>query len=215
MTGRLGGRGVLVTGGGSGIGRVLAATYAREGARVVVAGRRAEPLEETAAEVRRAGGTCHAVQADVRGEEDCARLVRETLDRLGRLDVLVNNAGAPGTDMPVAEMTLANWHDTLATNLTGPMLLTREALRQAMIPAGGGNVQFCSSAAGMNVRPKKAHYAVAKLGLVAGTTYGSGEDFAFTNRFLLEPPTSGLRAVTRIELSGNSDLTSYYAGRAA
>jgi NAD(P)-dependent dehydrogenase (short-subunit alcohol dehydrogenase family) len=169
MPGRLDGRAVLITGGGTGIGRVLATTYAAEGARVVVAGRRDAPLEETAAVVRRAGGTCHAVTADVRREADCARLVGESLARLGRLDVLVNNAGVPGTDMAVADMTLENWTDTLATNLTGPMLLTREALRQAMMPAGAGNVQFCSSAAGLNVRPQKAHYAVAKLGLIALT----------------------------------------------
>ena len=166
---RLTGRGVLVTGGGTGIGRVLAVIYAREGARIAIAGRRSAPLEETAALIRTAGGTCDVFPADVRREEDCVRLVRDALGRLGRLDVLVNNAGTPGTDLTVAEMTLENWNDTVATNLTGPMLLTREALRQAMIPAGAGNVQFCSSAAGMNVRPKKAHYAVAKLGLVALT----------------------------------------------
>jgi len=147
--------------------RILA--RAREGARVVIAGRRAQPLEETAALVRSGGGACDVVTADVRHEDDCIHLVREARARLGRLDVLVNNAGTPGTDMRVADMTLENWDDTLATNLTGPMLLTREALRQAMIPAGTGNVQFCSSAAGMNVRPQKAHYAVAKLGLVALT----------------------------------------------
>lgn len=167
--GSLDGRCVLITGGGTGIGRMLARTYAAAGAHVVVAGRRLDPLEETAGIVRRADGTCHVVIADVRHEVDCARLVRETLCQRGRLDVLVNNAGVPGTDMSVADMTLENWNDTLATNLTGPMLLTREALRQAMIPAGAGNVQFCSSAAGMNVRPQKAHYAVAKLGLTALT----------------------------------------------
>jgi 3-hydroxybutyrate dehydrogenase len=169
MGSRLAGRGVLITGGGTGIGRVLATTYAAAGAHVVVAGRRAEPLAETAALVGRAGGTCHVVIADVRRESDCRHLVREASSRLGRLDVLVNNAGVPGTDMGVADMTLENWNDTLATNLTGPMLLTREALRQVMIPAGSGSVQFCSSAAGMNVRPQKAHYAAAKLGLVALT----------------------------------------------
>ena len=163
------GRAVLITGGGTGIGRALATTYAAAGARVVVAGRRLDPLAQTVEIVQQAGGTCHALTADVRREADCARLVDEALSRLGRLDVLVNNAGVPGTDMGVAEMTLENWNDTLATNLTGPMLLTREALRQAMIPAGAGNVQFCSSAAGMNVRPRKAHYAAAKLGLTALT----------------------------------------------
>jgi len=169
MAGRLASRGVLVTGGGTGIGRTLAVAHAREGAHVVVAGRRIGPLEETAALVRAGGGICHAVSADVREEADCVHLVRQTLVHLGRLDVLVNNAGVPGTDMPVADMTRRNWDDTIVTNLTGPMQLTREALRQAMIPAGTGNVQFCSSAAGMNVRPAKAHYAVAKLGLVALT----------------------------------------------
>ena len=63
-------------------------------------------------------------------------------------------------------MTRENWDRTIAINVTGPMLLTREALRQAMIPAGGGNVQFCSSAAAQRVRAGKAHYAVAKMGLL-------------------------------------------------
>jgi NAD(P)-dependent dehydrogenase (short-subunit alcohol dehydrogenase family) len=163
---RLDGRGVLITGGGTGIGRVLASQYAREGARVVVAGRRHDPLDETVAAVRAAGGTADALVADVRREDDCVRLVADALARLGRLDVLVNNAGVPGTDMPVSEMTLANWNDTIATNLTGPMLLAREALVRAMLPARRGNVQFLSSAAAMNIRPRKAHYAVAKMGLV-------------------------------------------------
>jgi NAD(P)-dependent dehydrogenase (short-subunit alcohol dehydrogenase family) len=166
VAGRLDGRGVLITGGGTGIGRVLAAHYGREGARVVVAGRRRELLDETVAAVRSAGGIADALVADVRREDDCARLVTDALARLGRLDVLVNTAGVPGTDMPVSEMTLENWNDTIATNLTGPMLLVREALTRAMLSARRGNVQFLSSAAAMNVRPKKAHYAVAKMGLV-------------------------------------------------
>ena len=153
---------VVVTGAGTGIGRVLALAYARAGARVVVAGRRRTLLDETAALV----GEALVVPADVTSEADCARLVDETLAARGRLDVLVNNAGAPGTDMAVAEMTLENWNATLAVNLTGPMLLAREALRRAMLPAARGNVQFVSSMAAVNVRPRKAHYAAAKMGLV-------------------------------------------------
>jgi 3-hydroxybutyrate dehydrogenase len=68
--------------------------------------------------------------------------------------------------MPVAEMTLDNWNHTIAVNVTGPMLLSREALTHAMIPARSGNIQFFSSAAAKRVRPRKAHYAVAKMGLI-------------------------------------------------
>jgi glucose 1-dehydrogenase len=160
------GKVALITGAGTGIGRVLATAYAREGARVAIAARRPEPLEETAEAVRAAGSECLVVRADVTREDDCAALVGRILERFGALDVLVNNAGAPGTDMPVAEMTLDNWNETIATNLTGPMLLTREALRHAMIPARRGNVQFVSSLAAKRVRARKAHYAVAKMGLI-------------------------------------------------
>jgi glucose 1-dehydrogenase len=163
---RLAGQVVVVTGAGTGIGRSLALGYAREGAHLSIGARRPEPLAETAAAVRALGRECLVTPTDVTREADCARLVAETVARFGRLDVLVNNAGAPGTDMPVAQMTRANWDETIATNLTGPMLLAREALRQAMLPAGRGNVQFVSSAAADNVRPNKAHYAAAKMGLV-------------------------------------------------
>lgn len=160
------GRVALITGAGTGIGRVLALAYARSGARLVIGARRRDLLEATADEVRASGGECAAVRADVTREADCALLVATALRQFGRLDVLINNAGAPGTDMAVAEMTLDNWERTIAINLTGPMLLAREALRQAMIPARSGNIQFLSSQAAKRVRPRKAHYAVAKMGLV-------------------------------------------------
>jgi 3-hydroxybutyrate dehydrogenase len=164
--GRFAGRVVLVTGAGTGIGRVLALAYAREGARLTLAARRTELLDATADLVQSAGGECMTARVDVTCEADCAAVVRRTLERFGRLDVLLNNAGAPGSDMPVSDMSLDNWNATIAANLTGPMLLTREALRQAMIPARRGNVQFFSSAAAKRVRPRKAHYAVAKMGLM-------------------------------------------------
>ena len=165
-TRRLDGRAALITGAGTGIGRALALVYAREGARLVIGARRREPLDETAALVCEAGGECTVVPADVSSEADCRMLVARTVEKLGGLDVLVNNAGAPGTDQPVAEMDLENWNRTIAINVTGPMLLAREALRTAMLPARRGSIQFFSSAAAKRVRPGKAHYAVAKMGLI-------------------------------------------------
>jgi glucose 1-dehydrogenase len=163
---RLEGRTALITGAGTGIGRELALGYAREGARVALGARRLELLEETRALVEAEGGECLTRRADVSRERDCVDLVAAALDRFGRLDVLVNNAGAPGTDQRVAEMTLDNWNETFAINVTGPMLLSREALRQAMVAQRSGNIQFFSSAAAKRIRPRKGHYAVAKMGLI-------------------------------------------------
>lgn len=165
-SGQFDGQVALITGAGTGIGRVLALAYARAGAQLAIGARRIELIEETAHAVRAAGTDCVAARADVTYERDCIDLVTRTLDHFGRIDVLINNAGVPGTDMNVAEMTLDNWNTTLAANLTGPMLLSREVLHRAMVPARRGNIQFLASTAAKRVRPRKAHYAVAKMGLI-------------------------------------------------
>jgi 3-hydroxybutyrate dehydrogenase len=157
---------VIVTGAGTGIGRATALAYAREGARLVMGARRVELLEETGKQIGAAGAQWLALPCDVTRESDCVALVTRALERFGRLDVLVNNAAIPGTDMHVVDMTLENWNRTIATDVTGPMLLAREALRQAMMGARSGNIQFFSSAAAKKVIPRKAHYAVAKMGLI-------------------------------------------------
>jgi NAD(P)-dependent dehydrogenase (short-subunit alcohol dehydrogenase family) len=194
----------VITGAGRGIGRVLARRYAGAGACVVLAGRQLAPLDETAALVRDAGGSAHSVRCDLRDEDDCRRLVTAALDTFGRVDVLLNNAAVPGTDQPVMAMDLANWNDTIATDLTGPMLLSREVLARAMIPAGAGNIQFFSSAAAKDVLPGKAHYAVAKLGLVP-----------LAQTLAIEVGELGIRANTLVIGTVAGDLVDAWADRVA
>jgi glucose 1-dehydrogenase len=145
-----------------------------------------------------------AAHLDVTDATSWRKLLDRGLERFGRLDVLVNDAGAPGTDMPVAEMTLDNWDATLAVNLTGPMLLAREALRQAMLPARRGNVQFVSSQAAKRVRPRKAHYAVAKLGLLP-----------LAQTLALEVGAAGVRVNTLVVGLVRGDLVDRWVERTA
>ncbi len=120
------GRVALITGAGSGVGAAAARAFAREGARVALAGRRREPLAAMAADIEQAGGRALAVGADITQQEDVARLVAACRDQLGGLDVLVNNAGL-FQPAPAAACTLESWQEHLAVNSTGPFLLCREA----------------------------------------------------------------------------------------
>jgi NAD(P)-dependent dehydrogenase (short-subunit alcohol dehydrogenase family) len=198
------GRVALITGASGGIGRVMARRYAACGAKVALVARRADELNVTAAVIAEEGGEALVLVADIRDEDHCCDVVAATMSRWGRLDVLVNNAAVPGVDQSVAEATTANWHDVLATNLVAPMVLSREALRQAMLPAKEGNIQFLSSAAARNVQPLKAHYAAAKLGLTA-----LGQTLA------LEVGSAGIRVNTLVVGSVAGELFDTYVGRRA
>jgi NAD(P)-dependent dehydrogenase (short-subunit alcohol dehydrogenase family) len=155
---------VLITGASQGAGKVLAREYARAGATVVIAARRMDLLAETAAEVRQEGVECLPVRTDITVEQDCIELVTRAVETFGRLDVLVNNAAIPGKDLFIAEQTLENWNQTIATNLTAPMLLSREALKQAMIRQRSGAIQIMSSQAARRGLPRKSHYTASKIG---------------------------------------------------
>jgi citronellol/citronellal dehydrogenase len=135
--GLLDGQVIVVTGGGSGLGRATAVELAACGASVVVAGRRADPLEQTAGLCE--GGRCEAVVADIREEGDVAALVDGVLERHGKIDALVNNAGGQFMS-PAEDITPKGFNAVVRLNLEGTWLMTHAVATKALMPAGGGKV---------------------------------------------------------------------------
>jgi citronellol/citronellal dehydrogenase len=131
----------LVTGGGTGIGRATALELARTGARVVVCGRRVEPLDAVRGEIEEAGGECLAVAADVREPEQVARLVEAALDRFGAIDVLVNNAGGQFV-APAEEISGKGWRAVHRLAVDAAWELTRLVAERSLIPNRRGVVVF-------------------------------------------------------------------------
>lgn len=172
---KLGGKVALVTGGGSGIGEAIAMAFAREGARVAVAGRRPEPIRAVTGAIARAGGEALAVAGDVRRVPDAEALVRATVDRFGRVDVLVNNAGIFRRS-DVTTTTEAEWDDILDTNLKGAFFCARFAAAE-MLKRGKGKIINVSSQAGSVGWPRGAVYCASKAGL-EGLTRALAVDLA-------------------------------------
>ncbi|MEU6594520.1 glucose 1-dehydrogenase [Streptomyces sp. NPDC046881] len=164
MMHRFTGRTALVTGAGSGIGRGVALALAREGARVVVAGRRRDPLNETLALIEDAGGKGLAVTADVSRAADLHALVTAAVDRFGSLDVAVNNAGVlAGRGQAVGDLAEADWRRMLDINVTGVFLaLQAEIARMRTQPDGGAIVNVASRLGVHSRLPGTAGYAAGK-----------------------------------------------------
>lgn len=153
---------VVLTGAGDGIGREMAELFSAEGAKLVLAGRRPEPLGETAKLLK---GDYLIVPTDVTDETQCIDLIAKAVEKFGHVDILLNNAAQPGKDHYLWEQTLENWNNTIAVDVTGPMLLTREALKQSMLERKSGVIVNFSSYAAWNGAQRKSHYSVAKSGL--------------------------------------------------
>jgi NAD(P)-dependent dehydrogenase (short-subunit alcohol dehydrogenase family) len=156
----LDGRVAVVTGAGTGIGRGVALVLAEHGAHIVLAGRRVEPLEETAREIERLSRRALVVPSDVTEVAQCERLVRTTLAEFGRLDVLVNNAGGSSTK-PIASWRPEEWHQIIDLNLGSVWFLSRIAA-QPMIERGKGAIVNISSGASLFAFPMGAPYGAAK-----------------------------------------------------
>jgi NAD(P)-dependent dehydrogenase (short-subunit alcohol dehydrogenase family) len=152
---------VLITGALTGIGRATAVAFAREGARIVVSGRRDDAGQALAAELRGIGAEAHFVRADVRREDEVSNLVDRTIARFGRLDVAVNNAGTEGQPGPVTEQTTETYAATFDTNVLGTLLSLKHELR-VMLPQGHGSIINLSSVVGRIGAPGASVYVASK-----------------------------------------------------
>ncbi|MFI1166979.1 SDR family NAD(P)-dependent oxidoreductase [Streptomyces sp. NPDC020801] len=159
---------VLVTGGGTGIGRSIALAFAREGARVVVAGRRMQELKQTVVLAQEEGGRADARPVDVTDEEQVAGLVGTVLDRYGALHVACNNAGVPGSGRRLHEFGAEDWRRITDTNLQGVWLSMRHQI-PVMLEQGCGAVVNVASVAGVVGYLNAAPYTAAKHGVVGLT----------------------------------------------
>ena len=152
---------VLITGALTGIGRATALAFAREGATVVVSGRRDDAGEALAKELRALGAEAAYVRADVRNDDDVRKLVDTTLSRFGRLDVAVNNAGTEGAPGPVTDQTKESYAATFDTNVLGTILSMKHELR-VMQAQGHGNIVNLSSVVGQIGVPGASVYTASK-----------------------------------------------------
>jgi NAD(P)-dependent dehydrogenase (short-subunit alcohol dehydrogenase family) len=172
---------VLITGALTGIGRATALAFAREGNRVVVSGRREEAGQALAAELRALGAEAEFLRADVRFEAEVRSVVEQTVERFGRIDVAVNNAGTEGQLAPIVEQTASNYEDTFSVNVLGTLLSLKHEMR-VMLAQGAGSIINLSSIAG-------------QVGIAGGSVYAASKHAVegLTKSAALEGAAAGVR----------------------
>ncbi|NLF30995.1 MAG: SDR family oxidoreductase [Planctomycetes bacterium] len=168
MSGLVEGKAVLVTGGSLGIGEAAARIFAREGARVALAGRGRERGEAVAASIAADGGEAIYIQADVSHPEQVEAMVARVVSEFGRLDCAFNNAGAGVPSGPLAEIDAAAWDAAIAGYLTSAFLCMKYELRH-MAARGGGVILNNASVDGLRGFPQDPAYSAAKHGVIGLT----------------------------------------------
>ena len=159
----------IVTGGTSGIGREAAVLFARQGAKVVVAGRRVTEGDETISLIRAAGGEGLFVKTDVSRSADVQALVQKTVEKFGRLDIAFNNAGIEGNWVPIVDQSEEDWDRVIAINLKGVWLCLKYELQQILKQGNGGTIVNMSSIAGLMGAPAASPYCATKHGVIGLT----------------------------------------------
>ncbi len=161
------GRVALVTGASQGIGRACAVELARGGATVALAARSVEKLAAVAEEIRAAGGTAETFSLDIGEEASIKSCAKAVLERFGRVEILINNAGITRDGLAM-RMKRADWDEVLSTNLTGSFLMTQAVLPQ-MLKLRWGRILNVTSVVGEMGQAGQANYAASKAGLIGMT----------------------------------------------
>jgi NAD(P)-dependent dehydrogenase (short-subunit alcohol dehydrogenase family) len=215
----------IVTGGGKGIGKAIALAFAAEGAKIVVAARSLDNLEDTVKEIKGKNGRAIAIQADVSDEKQVQRMVQNAIAEYGQIDILVNNSGISGPTVPVVDLRIEDWNEVIAIDLTGTMLCTREVLKY-MIPRKSGNIINISSISGREGYTNRSPYCVCKWGIIGFTQTVAKETGQYNIRVNCIAPggVTGERVINilkgRAEATGvpfdevmSQEMTKYSLGR--
>ena len=183
---------VLITGALTGIGRATALAFAQEGSRVVISGRRDDAGKALIAQLRAVGAEAEFVRADVRHEDDVRNLVDKTVERFGRLDVAVNNAGTEGQPGPLTEQSAETYAATFDTNVLGTILSLKHEMR-VMLAQGQGSIVNLSSTMGSRGAAGASMYVASKHA-VEGLTKAAALEGAANRRWPIgiatTPPAS-------------------------
>ena len=159
---KLEGKVAIITGGGGGIGAAISERFVKEGAKILISGRRQALLESMADKLP--GGSVEIFTGDVSKEEDVKGMVDTAVKFGGKLDVLVNNAGISMIGS-VTDIPLEDWNKTLSINLTGPMMMMKAAIPH-MMKAGGGSIINIASVGGLRFLPIRPAYCTSKAALI-------------------------------------------------
>jgi len=163
----LAGKVAIITGGASGIGEAVGKIFAANQCKVVLVDINNERLQNVAAEITEAGGTCRAVLADVTEEDTVIKFFKDTVDEWGSVDVLVNSAGRDSLSPPVTEVTMEEWNKTIGPNLTAVFLCCREAFKIMEKQENGGRIiNMGSSSARLASGPGHSPYRASKHGMM-------------------------------------------------
>jgi NAD(P)-dependent dehydrogenase (short-subunit alcohol dehydrogenase family) len=177
MTRTLEGKVALVTGAGSGIGRSAALAFAAAGAKVVVADIAASDGAETVRQITDSGGDATFVEADVTSEADAEATVRKPVERWGRLDCALNNAGIAEPRVLLADMDVETWRRTIEVNLTGVWLGMKYQIRQMLAQGSGGAIVNIASVVGLAAVRHQPAYVASKHGVI-GLTKAAALEYA-------------------------------------